>query len=271
MSEKMKNVFRKLFDSTAILCFILIMAGCATERPADISLDELKSQMAQAMDPAGEYRRASAYYQRQNITESGFFSTSHQLLEVRFQRPDKFKLSYYHKNKVATEIISSGDQAWLVDHRHGKVTAISGEAHDKLKLMQALGHPDTDYGKLFSNITLSMLQLEDDRWYYKMICQPILTGSNPIIVYVDKATMLPKRMEITINTPQGKITSVSDVEQYQKFGTLNIPVLTRVKDGSREYTTRVVGYQLNAAFLPEEFNLPEFDPVLLENTRQSRR
>ena len=267
----MKNWLKNLFCQSVLLCAIVLLTGCSTERPADITLDELEKQMALAMDPDGEYRRANAYYQRQNIAEDGLFSTKHQLVEVRFQRPDKFKLSYFDKNKIATEIISFDNKAYLVDHRSGSITPIDGEAYDKLKLMQAFGHPDTDYDKLFSKVDLTMLTLEDDRWYYKMVCQPDLPGANPIVVYIDKEYKLPKRMEITINTRNGKLSSVSDIEQYQKFGKLKLPSLTRIQEGSREYTTRIVGYQLDAVFSHNEFSLPEFDPVLLEKQRQSRR
>lgn len=255
----------------ALTATLLLFCGCVSERPADITLDELEGKMAQAMDPVREYRNAYAYFQRQNIEEEGLFSKKYQLLEVRFQRPDKFKFSFYDKNTIATEILSVNKRAWMIDHKKGIITEIHGNALEKFRIMLAMGHPDTDYDSLFSKIDMSLVTLDDDREYYKLVCQPALEKSNPIIIYVDKLESLPKRMELQIKTGQGEIRAVNNIVEFRKFNNVNIPVLTLVQEGSREYTTRVVGYQLNAHFRPDEFKLPEFDPVLMEMKKQRQR
>ena len=249
----------------------MLFCGCASERPADITLDELEAKMAQAMDPAREYRNAYAYFQRQNIEEEGFFSKTYQLVEVRFQRPDKFKFSFYDKNEITIEILSANGKAWTIDHKKGTVSEIQGNALEKFKIMLAMGHPDTDYDSLFTKIDMTLTTLDDGREYYKLVCQPALEKSNPIIVYVDKLESLPKRMELKIKTPQGEIKAVNNIQEFQKFNSVKIPALTLVQEGSREYTTRVVGYQLNAHFRPDEFKVPVFDPVLMEMQKQRKR
>jgi len=265
-----KNFFKSLnifFTAAAVLLF----SGCVSEQPSDITLDELEQKMAQAIDPTGEYKKASTYFQRQNIKEEGFFSDKHQLVEVKFQRPDKFKFSYYEKNKVATEIISVGGRAWAVDYNNAKLIEIQGEALEKFKVMLALGHPDTDYAELFAQVDMTLTTLEDDRQYYKLVCHPKLPGSNPIVIYVDKITSLPKRMELAVKTVNGTVESVSDIVEYRPFGKINVASLTNVTEGSREYTTRVVDYQLNAHFSDKEFDLPTFDLVLWESYKQQNR
>ena len=252
--------------------FSAVLTGCCTpDMPSDITLDELEVKMAQAMDPAGNYRNASAYFQRQNIEEEGLFSTNYQLVEVKFQRPDKFKFSYFEKNMPATEILSVGKKAWFIDHKNHTVNEISGSALDKVKVMLALGHPDTDYDKLFSKVDIFQTTL-DDRVCYKLICQVALENSNPIIIYVDKEKSLPIRMELKIKTADGEKKAVSRIEKYQIFDQVKIPSLTKVEEDWREYTTRVVDYQLNSHFKDSEFRLPDFDPVVLEfKKRQLRR
>ncbi len=256
-----KNSFIRLLSASAVG---LLLAGCAVkEMPSDITLDELEVRMSQAMDPAGDYRKALSYFQRQNIEEDGFFGKKHQLVEVRFQRPDKFKFSFFAKNRIVTELLSVGGKAWMIDYQEGTVTELTGEALEKFKIMLALGHPDTDYDRLFASVQLSLVE-EDDHVFYKLVCQPKLTGANPIVIYVDQTSSLPRRIALKINTPQGTVESTSEIEQYQAFNTINVPAVTRVSEGSRDYLTRVVGYQLNAPFNAEEFQLPVFDRVLLE-------
>lgn len=268
----MKRHISGLAATVFAALFSAVLTGCATpDMPSDITLDELEKKMAQAMDPAGNYRNASAYFQRQNIEEEGLFSTNYQLVEVKFQRPDKFKFSYFEKNMPATEILSVGKKAWFIDHKNHTVNEISGSALDKVKVMLALGHPDTDYDKLFSKVDIFLTKLED-RDCYKLVCQPVIENSNPIIIYVDKEQSLPIRMELTIKTADGDKKAVSRIERYQLFDQVKIPALTKVEEDWREYITRVVDYQLNSHFKESEFRLPDFDPVILEfKKRQSRR
>ena len=261
----------RILASTSAALLAAVLTGCtAVERPSDITLHELQEKMAVAMDPAGKYRNATAYFQRQNIEEEKLFNTEYQLVEVKFQRPDKFKFSYFEKNMPVTEILSIGSKAWLIDHKKHITGEITGNALDKVKVMLALGHPDTDYNKLFSKVDLFLTGLEG-RECYKLVCQPALEGSNPIVIYVDKEQYLPVRMELVIKTADGDKKAISRIEKYQNFEQVKVPALTRVEEGWREYLTRVVDYQLNTYFKEKEFELPEFDPVLVESGKRKNR
>ena len=167
--------------------------------------------------------------------------------------------------------MSVGKQAWLISYQDGTVTPIRGLALEKIKVMLAMGHPDTDYDRLFSKTDLTITELDDGKPYYKLVCYPALENSNPIVVYIDKLTMLPKRMELKIKTVNGDLETVSEIVEYKKFGNIKLPALTHTRENSREYTTRVVAYQLNAPFEPDDFKLPEFDPVLIESQKRQRR
>ena len=265
----MKCLSRSFAALPAVLLAAMLTGCGAVERPSDITLDELEAKMARAMDPAGDYRKASAYFQRQNIEEEGLFSTNYQLVELKFQRPDKFKFSYFEKNMPVTEILSIGSRAWLINYKKYTVTPITGTDLDKVKVMLALGHPDTDYDKLFSKVDIFLTELEN-KPCYKMVCQPALEGANPIVIYVDKATYLPTRMELTIKTADGEKTAISRIEKYQEFEQVKVPALTSVEEGWRKYLTRVVDYQLNAYFKDNEFKLPDFDPVLMESRKRNK-
>ncbi len=255
----------------AVLAAGLLLGGCVSERPSDLTLDELEMRMAQAMDPAKKYRNAYAYLQRQNIEEDELFGKKRQFVEVRFQRPDKFKFSFFDENRVCTEILSTGGRAWTVDHLNGIVSEITGDALAKVKVMLALGHPDTDYDMLFERVDVSLVTLDDDREYYKLVCYANLPDSDPITIYIDREQFLPKRLELTLKTPGKVIQSASEIVEYQVFDTIKIPTLTHVTEGSREYDTRVVGYLLNPQFKNDEFAVPQFDPVLMEMKKRKLR
>ncbi|MBO5722036.1 MAG: hypothetical protein J6S19_02870 [Lentisphaeria bacterium] len=264
---------QKAFFLAAATVIVQLLTGCASDRPADITLDVLEEKMSQAMDPAREYRRAGSYFQRQNIEEETFWGgKKYQLVEVRFERPDKFKFSYYDaKNKAVTEILSSGSQAWTVNHTQGVIKKLDGNALDKFKVMLALSHPDTDYDKLFARVDIFITTLEDEREYYKLVCYPALENANPITIYVDRIDFLPKRMTLNVRTASGTVKSTSTIEQYNLFGKVKLPSLTRVDEQTRQYYTRLIDYQLNYRFSKDEFKLPEFDPVLMEMQRQKQR
>ncbi len=267
----MNGFFRNIAAALPVLS-LMVLTGCAApDLPSDITLDELEMKMAKAMDPAQKYRNASAYFQRQNIEEEGFWETKYQLVEVKFQRPDKFKLSYYEKNRPISEILSVGSKAWFIDYKNSTVKELTGLELDKLKVMIALGHPDTDYDKLFAKVDLFLTRI-DGKDHYKLVCYPALENANPITIYVDRKEMLPRRLELKVNTPDGVKKSVSNIENYQIFDQIKVPALTRVVEAHiREYLTRVVEYQLNAHFREDEFKLPEFDPVLMEVEKRKHR
>ena len=137
--------------------------------------------------------------------------------------------------------------------------------------MLALSHPDTDYDKLFARVDIFITTLEDDREYYKLVCYPALANANPITIYVDRIDFLPKRLTLNVRTASGTVKSTSTIEQYNLFGKVKLPSLTRVEEQTREYYTRLVDYQLNYRFSRDEFKLPEFDPVLMEMQKQRKR
>ena len=252
---------------------MMLFSGCGStpELPSDITLDALEERMAQAMDPERKYRDAASYFQRQNIEEKGFFSSRRNLVEVRFQRPDRFKLVVYDENQPLSGIISRDGKAWSIDYVNGVITELTGNELAKARVMLALGHPDNDYDKLFEKVDMSVVTLNDgdqDLECYKLVCSSGLPGSSPFTIYINRALALPKRIEIDFTLGDRQIHYVNDIQEYQNFAGVRIPTLSKISDGDREYTSRVVGYMLNPKFRADEFDVPQFDPVLMEMKRQ---
>lgn len=251
---------------------LLTVCGCTVpEQPSDISMDTLEDRMTQIMDPQREYRNAHSYIQRQNIEEKGFFSSKLNTIEVRFQRPDRFKVTVYDESEPRSGILSRDGRAWAIDYVNGIITELVGNELAKTKVMLALGHPDNDYDKLFSKIDMSIVTLDDgdkEVTCYKLVCSSGLPGAKPFTVYVNRALSLPKRIEFDFELDGREVHYVNDILEYQNFGGVRVPSLSRVTEGDREYTSRVVGYLLNPKFRDNEFQVPEFDPVLMEIKRQ---
>lgn len=270
----MRNGLHRMRGASPALAGLALLAvfGCAApELPSDISMDTLEDRMTQVMDPKREYRNAHSYIQRQNIEEKGFFSSKMNIIEVRFQRPDRFKVTVYDENEPQSGILSRDGRAWAIDYENGIITELVGNELAKTKVMLALGHPDNDYDKLFSKIDMSIVTIEDDDKEvecYKLVCSSGLPGAKPFIVYVNRALSLPKRIEFDFELDGREFHYQSDIVEYQNFGGVRVPTLSRVTEGDREYTSRVVGYMLNPKFRDNEFQIPEFDPVLMEIKRQ---
>lgn len=270
----MRSVMRRLGGWMPLFAVVglLPVFGCETpELPSDISMDTLEDRMAQVMDPQREYRNAHSYIQRQNIEEKGLFSSKMNVVEVRFQRPDRFKVTVYDENEPQSGILSRDGRAWSIDYRNGIITELFGNELAKTRVMLALGHPDNDYDKLFRKIDMSLVTIDDDGkdlLCYKLVCSSGLPGSTPFIIYVNRALSLPKRIELEFELNGRTVHYVNNIVEYQNFGGVRVPTLSRITDGDREYTSRVVGYLLNPKFRDNEFQVPEFDPVLMEMKRQ---
>ena len=270
----MLNGMRRMGRGVPVIgaAILLAVCGCAVpELPSDISVDTLEDRMAQVMDPQREYRKAHSYLQRQNVEEKGFFSSKLNMVEVRFQRPDRFKVTVYDENEPRSGILSRDGRAWTIDYENGIITELTGNALAKTKVMLALGHPDNDYDKLFSKIDMSITTIEEDDKdleCYKLVCSSGLPGAKPFVVYVSRALSLPKRIEVDFELDGREVHYENDIVEYQNYGGVRVPSLSRITEGDREYTSRVVSYLLNPKFRDNEFQVPEFDPVLMEMKRQ---
>ena len=251
----------KTFKMTALLsCVFTVMlgGGCQVlspspkEHPADITLTVLQEKMKKAMDPDGLYSKSKSYVQKQMlVVKKDWEDEKGYIIEVKFKRPDKLKMTTWEDNSPTNGIIFNGKNAWIVNYKTKKRNLISGEQLKKMKILFALGRPGGSYQQIFKEVKLTETTF-DEQPYYQLTCDTGFKGQPPFIIYVGKNNFLTKRIEIP-----PKVTST--IDKYGLYdGVITPERTTEVTDGStKQY--QLILYKLNVDIDDNEFFPPLFD------------
>ncbi|MDD5597570.1 MAG: hypothetical protein PHV82_06475 [Victivallaceae bacterium] len=250
----------KIFRITVLLTCAAcagLFSGCQVlpsapeERPANISLAILENKMRKAMDPEGLYRESKSYVQKQMLmVEKDWEDEKNYIVEVKYKRPDKLKMTTMEDNHPTTSIIFNGKNAWIVYYNDRKRVLLQGEQLEKMKVLFALGRPDNTYQNIFKEVKLFETEL-DGRPYYKLICNSKFKDQPPFVVYVGMNNFLTKRIEIP---PQ--VTSV--IDRYGIYDGVIIPEQTTEIVGDSRKRYEIIMYKLNVDIDDEEFFPPIF-------------
>jgi len=246
----MKN-FRIAALLFSILCIVL-GSGCHYDGdPANISLSVLQLKMQKAMDPDGRYRKSKSYVQKQILmVKEDWESDKEFIVELKYKRPDKMKMTIKEDNIPINSIIFNGQNAWTVDYKKRQRTLITGEELEKKQVLFALGRPDSTYQEIFKEVKLFQVEL-DDQPYYKIKCISKFKDQEPLIIYVGKHNFLTKRVDIP---PDGK----SIVDKYGLHDGVIIPAESTDFSDDIEFRYKLIMYKLNVNIDDNEFFPPVF-------------
>jgi len=260
----MKLIFKLSLCFSAVAGAILL-AGCGIfssgpeEYPADISIFKLQERMQRATDPDRKFADANTYVQKQMLEVKKTFGDPVQsIVEIKFKRPDMFKMTILRDNQQVNSVIFNGKQAWSVNYSRRTVTPIEGLQFETFKFIFAMGHPGVSYTQIFKNVKLSQVRL-DELEYYKMVCTPNISGLEPYTIYVGKNNFLPKMLETVeqINGENAKYTAVMD--SYAMYeGVMIAKESTTVLNGVKQ-NYKVIYYKLNAPIDDSEFTPPQLN------------
>ena len=250
----------KRFTYLPFLGALLLLAGCATEfheeiSKSDITLDQLESRMRQAMDPAGRFAGAKTYVMRQQITtEQGWMDPPIvQMVEIKFRRPDQFKLTTYTDNEPETAIIANGKSGWMADLKHRKSAALDGKALRRVLALVRLTDPGNRFEDVFSKVTLDKSIIDGEVFYR-------LTGSGedgtPVRIYIGAKDYLNKRMRMKFDVNGSTLDYDSQMLAYSMYEGVMIPDESVVRQGGTEQKTKVVYYKLDVPLDDAEFRPP---------------
>jgi len=250
----------KLFVYLPFLCTLLLAAGCATEfqeeiSKSDITLDQLESRMQHAMDPTGRFAGARTYVMRQQITtEQGWMDPPLvQMVEIKFRRPDQFKLTTYTDNDPETAIIVNGKSGWMVDIKHKKSVALDGRALRRVRVLVRLTDPGNRFEDVFSKVELDK-SLVDDEVFYRLTCSG--EEGDPVHIYISAKDYLTRRMRMKFNVGGNILDYDSQMLAYSMYEGVMIPDESVVRQGGSEQKTKVVYYKLDVPIEDAEFRPP---------------
>ena len=253
----MKTLAVLLFS--AILTFL---SGCAVSfeesiSASDLTIDELENRMSKAMDPDGRFARAATYVMRQQITtENGWLEPLLvQMVEVKFRRPDQFKLTTYTDNQPETAIIASGNQGWMVDYKREKIVVLEKNALKRVLVMVRLTNPGSRVRTVFENVSIDRSTI-DEEVFYRLTCS---NGSNaPMYIYVDSKAYLNKRLRMTTTVNGYRLRYDSRMLNYGMYEGVLIPDESIIRQDGSEQKSKVIDYKLDIKLEDSEFRPPLF-------------
>ena len=148
---------RFLFVLAAGGAFLSLASGCGSTlscEESDIPYSELEARQMKAVDPIGRFAAAKSSIMRQEIVtgKSILETPTVQMVEVKFQDPDKFCLTTFNDNQPFCSIILNGDQAWMALFDDKKVEKLDENATRKIKIMQQLATPDAKLSEILGTI-----------------------------------------------------------------------------------------------------------------------
>ena len=121
----------KIFRIMVLLLSVFVVglsSGCSMfsgDPPVNISLAVLQLKMQKAMDPDNLYRDSKSYVQKQMLmVKKDWEDEKSYIVEVKFKRPDKLKMTTWEENEATTSIIFNGSNAWIVNYKNKQRTLV---------------------------------------------------------------------------------------------------------------------------------------------------
>jgi outer membrane lipoprotein-sorting protein len=270
----MKTLYGEMFMNILRLkllffmsCFALLLVfepGCtilddeneAFEQPADISKQQLFDRMLATSDPTGVYRKAKSYILRQEQELSGSSKKSYFIIEIKFKRPDKIKVTTLKARKPIRAMIFNGDKAWQINYEAEKYTVLEGLAFKRAKLFFSMGQPGNQYSSIFPEVKLTEW-IKGPEQYYKLVCNAKVKGISPITIFVGKNNFLTKRLELTLEIASGQNEPyVSIMDRYALYEGVMVASLSTVEFMGKKTKYGMIDYQLNVDIADSEFQPP---------------
>lgn len=251
-----------LFATLLFSASLAFLAGCVTEEPdiespADITVAELETKMRNAMDPDGRYAKAKTFIQRQIVSTERFLDDpEEQVVEVKFERPDNFRLTTLDDNVPLSGLIVSGGKGWMVNFSGEKIVELTPEQLDQLKVLSGISNPDNSLSRALREVRVTDCRTGEQE-YYK-ITGLSRNADNPIAIYVDKKDFLIHRIKAVFQIGSQSIRYDSTIRRYSLYEGVMIPAETTVIQNGQEQTTRVIYYRLDAVIPASDFRPPVF-------------
>ena len=251
-----------LFSTLIFSAMLALLAGCATtepeiESPADITIAELEAKMRNAMDPDGRYAKAKTFIQRQIVSTERFLDDpEEQVAEVKFERPDNFRLTTLDDNVPVSGLIISGNKGWMVDYSGKRILELPSVQLEQFKMFSGISNPDNSLSRALRDPHITNCRI-GEKEYYKVTGLGRNAGT-PVDIYVDRNDFLIRRIKADFRIGSESVRYDSTIQRYSLYEGVMIPAETIVIQNGQKQSTRVVYYKLDAVIPASDFRPPVF-------------
>ena len=213
--------------------------------------------MQKAMDPNGRFAQAETCVMRQQIsTDPGWLEPPEiQMVEVKFRRPDHFKLTTYTDNEAKNAIIASGGSGWLVDMERKKVITLDHQALQRVLAMVRLANPANRIEDVFEKVSIDRSRIDGED-FYRLTC--VNGKNNPIYIYVDGREYLNRRMRMKFSGNGKSFDYDARMLAYSMYEGVKIPDESQIEQAGTLQKSKVIYYKLDVKLDDSEFQPPLF-------------
>ncbi|MBE6406604.1 MAG: hypothetical protein E7040_11385 [Lentisphaerae bacterium] len=240
---------KKIFSMLALVILTVMLCGCFGDlllledgEPADITVDYLLKRMDRATDPDKVYANVKSYYMKQILTNDNVNGSEVNVSEIYWKAPNYMKQISSRNGEVLNIIVSKDNRFWYVNPKTKKSREIKGKDALLVKTFTDIATPGLDYKKVFHSVTIDqILDPEQERTVYRLICRVKDPEIAPYVFYVDPKTWLTDRCETILYGPDGsQRLYVANSKEYEVVNKVRMPKKTLVTvDGKTETATTV--------------------------------
>ncbi|MDD4180108.1 MAG: hypothetical protein PHE87_00595 [Victivallaceae bacterium] len=246
---------KRFFSAVFLIALTVAFTGCSVfqryeEYPSDLTIEDLEKKMQKSSDPDGVFKSAQSYIQKQILTTKGIFFDDQYLVEVKYKRPDMFKTTTFKDNQPFSTFMFNGQKAWIINHAKKQTTELTGDSLIRMRNMSTLLMPDSTFSQSFDNLKLTQMR-RDGVEYYKIVGSN--SGREPITIYVNKFTLLPKWLETREAIGSQKVDYVATMDSYAFYDQVMIANQSSVKVNTMNQISKVILFRLNVELDNSEF------------------
>lgn len=252
----------KKFGFVFGLAVLLAVSGCVSTQDvlseSDLTLTELEKKINQATDSDGLFAASNSYIMRQEVAEKHLLDDDEvQMVEVKFERPDRFALTTYKDNQIATVFCTDGKSGWVADYGSRKTLRLDENALRRMQMLASLGRPNSGgYSAIFKKVEVHRCSNQDGK-FYRIDCYG-LDQEHPVYFYVDAEKYLLRKVKMTVVVGGNSFDYENHILDYERRNGVLIPMKTRIKQLGAIQESKVIHYQLNPVIPASDFQPPVF-------------
>ena len=249
------KTFKKIFCGLSLLTSAFLGTSCVTESISDIEINERKAnitleQLQYKIRIANDTSKIRSFVMEQSLRAKGedlFVS------RISFLKPHYYKIETFKDSKLLGAELYNEKEVWSYNPKNVRYTKLEGKKKiARLAMLQATSTDDNNYNKFFSDIKLSLVDIEGKE-YYKIIGTTKNDIIPPINIYVNKKTSMPEIIETKMNTKNGMIDYYAITKNFVKKSGAKFPNEQEIIIGKQRYKYKLEKLEVNIDLKIEDF------------------
>ena len=249
------KTLKKILCGLSLLTTAFLGTSCITETISEIEVNERKAnmtleQLQHKIRIANDTSKVRSFVMEQSLRAKGedlFVS------RISFLKPHYYKIETFKDSKLLGAELYNDKEVWSFNPKTVRYTKLEGKKKiARLAMLQAASTDDNNYNKFFSDIKLSLVDVEHKE-YYKIVGISKNNIIPPISIYVNKKTFMPEIIETKMNTKDGMIDYYAITKSFVKKIGAKFPNEQEIIIGRQRYKYKLEKLEVNVDLKIEDF------------------